>query len=697
MTSSDWNLETHVLEDHQSVSVRWLSLHKSLPVRECERQLTALQSAHSDRVHALYTVDATHTPSKRRVVKLSTEAELARMRAAPAEFDVHSATIFAVQSGPFSSPAPLLAALSEQSRAQAVVSADAERAAFFNVALLSVLPAPGACVRRALGSRKDVVHQRLETREDREQREQAGGGIDTVGRAAGGSSAGGKAKVVKQLTDTKAIEAFFGAAATSAKPTDKSDGVKAEPTAAEADAKPAAAADTAAASSAGKKAAPVKKAKSGPMEAFFKSVPKAAAAAAAAAVDPIVAAAVTTTTTATTATATTSQSSAAANEAVVGDDPTLLRTALLKETKAVVEAASQIGNKAAEADQKSTSAQKRLRKRQVVDSDDDGSDAPEAAAQVSSSLPSLSRSASIMTQASSTSSAAVSSSIKKRNVAIADDSDDEAANGGGDDDDDDDGDGGEAAETGGAETETKEAKEAKPKKPKAPVDPNRPKKPLNAFFMYRNENLERVKGENAGMSAKDVGKKLNDDWKAADEATKKKFQDQSKAALAEWKDACKKYDAELKKSKGESQDETAATADAADAADADDSVGSDSDSSEERTRKKRQKQRLPKDQLTLEHFSPKKATQKRRRTKMVVETFADDQGYFVSREVEVTDDEASSEKPAAAAPPPLAKKPAALSSKSSKADDSKSSSTSAAAIKQPAKQSSLASFFGKKS
>jgi hypothetical protein len=673
--TSDWNLETHVLEDHQSVSVRWLSLHQSLPVRECERLLAALQSAHSDRVHALYTVDATHTPSKRRLVKLSTAAELARMRAAPDEFTVRSATIFAVQSGPFSSPAPLLAALSEQSRTQAVVSADAERAAFFNVALLSVLPAPGVCVRRALGSRKDVVHQRLETREDREQREQAGAGIDTVGRAAGSSSsAGGKAKVVKQLTDTKAIEAFFGGATASAKPTDV---VKAEPTAAaaEADAKPAAAAaaDTAAASSAGKKAAPVKKAKSGPMEAFFKK------ATAAAAVEPTAAAATTA-----------SQSPAAANEAVVGDDPKLLRTALLKETKAVVEAASQIGSKAAEADQKSTSAQKRLRKRQVVDSDDDGSDAPEAAAQASSSLPSLSRSASIMTQASSTSSAVASASIKKRNVAIADDSDDEAANGGDDDDDDGDGDG-EAAETGGAETETKEAK---PKKPKAPVDPNRPKKPLNALFMYRNENLERVKGENAGMSAKDVGKKLNDDWKAADEATKKKFQDQSKAALAEWKDACKKYDAELKKSKGESQDETAATDGDGDA---DDSVGSDSDSSEERAHKKRQKQRLPKDQLTLEHFSPKKAVQKRRRTKMVVETFADDQGYFVSREVEVTDDEASSEKPVATAPPPVAKKPGALSSKSSKADDSKSSSTSAAATKQPAKQSSLASFFGKKS
>jgi hypothetical protein len=453
--------------------------------------------------------------------------------------------IYAVQAAPIHDAAALVAALSAQARALAVVSADANSNAFFDTSLLAVAPAPGCCVRRALGSRKDVVHQRLESREDREQREQAVGGVDTVSSAGKAGSSHGKPKIVKHLSDSKAIEAFFAKPTAGAPPLQQADA------AAERLLLPqcnccnhcTAASNWRSSPSSSKRSAPVKKAKSGPMEAFF----KASAAKTPVESKPVVQAVATD----------------ASAEAIVEQNRSPRSAAQRSVERDCAVAKAQWSTKQQHRNNgvsevvvdDPSSAKKRLRRRQVVESDDE--DEP---AGVSSSLPTMSRSASIMTQDSTSASAQRSvatplrttrtmrcqtmnvdddagqttkppTTTKRRN-----DGDDKAA----------------------STTTTTTAKEKKPKKPKAPVDPNRPKRPANAFFLYRNDNLERVKSENAEMSAKEIDKKLRDDWKEADADTKKQYADKSKAAIAAWKTAADAYDAANNAkpaSKGDSQNE----------------------------------------------------------------------------------------------------------------------------------------------
>jgi hypothetical protein len=626
----------------------------------------------------MHYVEARERATKARTVTVCTASTLAQLQTTHEVLESH---IYAVQAAPIHDGAALVAALSAQARALAVVNPDANSNAFFDTSLLAVAPAPGCCVRRALGSRKDVVHQRLESREDREQREQAVGGVDTVSSAGKPASSHGKPKIVKHLSDSKAIEAFFAKPTTDAAAATTADAATTTPAADATAVTTVAAASTAApledsSPSSSKRSAPVKKAKSGPMAAFF----KASTAKTPVESKPVVQAVV----------AEVAEFAEAHLDKSIADEPELLRTEVLKETIAAVEQKRESQQQASSevvVDDPS-SAKKRLRRRQVVESDDE-----EEPAGVSSSLPTMSRSASIMTQDSTSASA----QAKRRNT-ITDDSDDEVPNN--DDEDDveaddeaEDDDNEEKKEDGDKAASTTTKKEKKPKKPKAPTDPNRPKRPANAFFLYRNDNLERVKSENADLGAKEIDKKLRDDW-AADADAKKVYGDKSKAAIAAWKTAADAYDAAANAktaSKGDSQNEE--EVDEAPAAD------TDSESSEERARVRRQK-RLPKDQLTLEHFSPKKPVTKRRRTKIVIETFADEQGYFVQREVVVTDSEASEEKPSTPKPSAASSSSAssalaALGKKTAaaKADDA---SKSASGSSKPGKQSNLASFFGKK-
>ncbi|KAL6927308.1 Non-histone chromosomal protein 6 [Hanseniaspora valbyensis] len=70
--------------------------------------------------------------------------------------------------------------------------------------------------------------------------------------------------------------------------------------------------------------------------------------------------------------------------------------------------------------------------------------------------------------------------------------------------------------------EPTKVKKIKQKKKK---DPNAPKRGLSAYMIFANENRDRVRAENEGITFGQVGKKLGEEWKALTEDGKQKYKD----------------------------------------------------------------------------------------------------------------------------------------------------------------------------
>ncbi|KAG2499803.1 hypothetical protein HYH03_002099 [Edaphochlamys debaryana] len=66
------------------------------------------------------------------------------------------------------------------------------------------------------------------------------------------------------------------------------------------------------------------------------------------------------------------------------------------------------------------------------------------------------------------------------------------------------------------------AKEPIASKKKA-KDPNAPKKPCGAYMWFCKEMREAVKADNPGASVTDIGRRLGELWKEANEEEKRKF------------------------------------------------------------------------------------------------------------------------------------------------------------------------------
>ncbi|KAJ5808313.1 Non-histone chromosomal protein 6 [Penicillium riverlandense] len=54
-------------------------------------------------------------------------------------------------------------------------------------------------------------------------------------------------------------------------------------------------------------------------------------------------------------------------------------------------------------------------------------------------------------------------------------------------------------------------------------DPNAPKRALSAYMFFANDNRDKVREENPGISFGQVGKSLGDRWKALTEAERKPY------------------------------------------------------------------------------------------------------------------------------------------------------------------------------
>jgi hypothetical protein len=90
---------------------------------------------------------------------------------------------------------------------------------------------------------------------------------------------------------------------------------------------------------------------------------------------------------------------------------------------------------------------------------------------------------------------------------------------------------------------------------RAKKDPNAPKRGLSAYMFFANENRERVKEENPGVSFGQVGRLLGERWKALSDtdrapydakaaADKKRYEDEKAAYLAEAEEQANNDDAE---------------------------------------------------------------------------------------------------------------------------------------------------------
>uniref|UniRef100_A0A0D6QSG3 HMG box domain-containing protein n=1 Tax=Araucaria cunninghamii TaxID=56994 RepID=A0A0D6QSG3_ARACU len=87
-------------------------------------------------------------------------------------------------------------------------------------------------------------------------------------------------------------------------------------------------------------------------------------------------------------------------------------------------------------------------------------------------------------------------------------------------------------------TKTKVRGEGKKKK-----DPNAPKRGLSAYMFYANDNRDRVRAENAGITFGQVGKILGEEWKSLTDAQKAKYQKQAEDDKQRYEREKAKYNA----------------------------------------------------------------------------------------------------------------------------------------------------------
>ncbi|XP_070571797.1 FACT complex subunit SSRP1-like [Ptychodera flava] len=99
----------------------------------------------------------------------------------------------------------------------------------------------------------------------------------------------------------------------------------------------------------------------------------------------------------------------------------------------------------------------------------------------------------------------------------------------------------------GSETKKKKEKESKPKRKTKTVsekprkkrkkkekDPNKPKRPPTAYFIFLNENREKIKSERPGMSVAEVTKRGGELWSSMTEKDKEGFVARAKELKAEY-------------------------------------------------------------------------------------------------------------------------------------------------------------------
>ncbi|PLN78934.1 non-histone chromosomal protein 6 [Aspergillus taichungensis] len=82
-------------------------------------------------------------------------------------------------------------------------------------------------------------------------------------------------------------------------------------------------------------------------------------------------------------------------------------------------------------------------------------------------------------------------------------------------------------------------------------DPNAPKRGLSAYMFFANDNREKVREENPGITFGQVGKMLGDKWKNLSETQRKPYDEKAAADKKRYEEEKKIYQAQ-----GEEEEES---------------------------------------------------------------------------------------------------------------------------------------------
>ncbi|KAJ5683799.1 Non-histone chromosomal protein 6 [Penicillium sp. IBT 18751x] len=74
-------------------------------------------------------------------------------------------------------------------------------------------------------------------------------------------------------------------------------------------------------------------------------------------------------------------------------------------------------------------------------------------------------------------------------------------------------------------------------------DPNAPKRGLSAYMFFANDNRDKVREENPGITFGQVGKMLGDKWKALTESERKPYDEKAAVDKKRYEEEKAKYQA----------------------------------------------------------------------------------------------------------------------------------------------------------
>ncbi|KAJ5132799.1 non-histone chromosomal protein 6 [Penicillium atrosanguineum] len=74
-------------------------------------------------------------------------------------------------------------------------------------------------------------------------------------------------------------------------------------------------------------------------------------------------------------------------------------------------------------------------------------------------------------------------------------------------------------------------------------DPNAPKRGLSAYMFFANDNRDKVREENPGITFGQVGKSLGDKWKALTESERKPYDEKAAIDKKRYEEEKAKYQA----------------------------------------------------------------------------------------------------------------------------------------------------------
>ncbi|KAA8646267.1 hypothetical protein EYZ11_000624 [Aspergillus tanneri] len=87
------------------------------------------------------------------------------------------------------------------------------------------------------------------------------------------------------------------------------------------------------------------------------------------------------------------------------------------------------------------------------------------------------------------------------------------------------------------------ARKTKPRVERRKKDPNAPKRGLSAYMFFANDNREKVREENPGITFGQVGKMLGEKWKALSDSERRPYEEKAAADKKRYEDEKASYQA----------------------------------------------------------------------------------------------------------------------------------------------------------